>query len=71
MFNLLRAKDLPIYLLQEVHFFENTTSIWSVECVRLAVGPAPKVNLKGKYHANLMSFPNPKMFVCQQKQTNK
>ena len=24
--------------------------------------------LKGKYHANLMSFQNPKTFVCQQKQ---
>ena len=26
--------------------------------------------LKGKYHANLLSFQNPKMFVCQQKQWN-
>ena len=26
--------------------------------------------LKGKYHANLLSFQNPKMFVCQQKQRN-
>ena len=26
--------------------------------------------LKGKYHANLLSFQNPKMFVCQQKQQN-
>ena len=24
--------------------------------------------LKGKYHANLMSFQNPKMFVCHHKQ---
>ena len=28
------------------------------------------VALKGKYHANLLSFQNPKMFVCQQKQRN-
>ena len=27
--------------------------------------------LKGKYHANLLSFQNPKMFVCQQKQQYK
>ena len=26
--------------------------------------------LKGKYHENLLSFQNPKMFVCQQKQRN-
>ena len=26
--------------------------------------------LKGKYHANLLSFQNPKMFACQQKQRN-
>ena len=26
--------------------------------------------LKRKYHANLLSFQNPKMFVCQQKQQN-
>ena len=26
--------------------------------------------LKGKYHENLMSFENPKTFVCQQKQEN-
>ena len=25
-------------------------------------------NKKGKYHANLLSFQNPKMFVCRQKQ---
>ena len=25
---------------------------------------------RGKYHANLLSFQNPKMFVCQQKQRN-
>ena len=25
-------------------------------------------NLKGKYHENLLSFQNPKMFDCQQKQ---
>ena len=30
----------------------------------------PRKSLKGKYHANLMSFQNPKMFVCQQKQRN-
>ena len=24
--------------------------------------------IKGKYYANLLSFQNPKMFVCQQKQ---
>ena len=27
-----------------------------------------KIYLKGKYHENSMSFQNPKMFVCQQKQ---
>ena len=27
--------------------------------------------LKGKYHANLLSFQNPKMFACQQKQKKK
>ena len=26
--------------------------------------------LEGKYHANLLSFQNPKMFVCKQKQRN-
>ena len=26
--------------------------------------------VKGKYHANLLSFQNQKMFVCQQKQRN-
>ena len=24
------------------------------------------MSLKGKYHANLLSFQNPKMFVCQE-----
>ena len=27
-------------------------------------------SFKGKYHENLLSFQNPKMFVCQQKQRN-
>ena len=29
-----------------------------------------KLDLKGKYHENLLSFQNPKMFDCQQKQRN-
>ena len=30
----------------------------------------PRKSLRGKYHANLLSFHNPKLFVCQQKQRN-
>ena len=29
-----------------------------------------ELGLKGKYHKNLMSFENPKTFVCQQEQEN-
>ena len=45
------------------NLFSNHTCnmyVMSFFCVPLA--------LKGKYHANLRSFQNPKMFVCQQKQ---
>ena len=30
--------------------------------------PMVIMHLKGKYHENLLSFQNPKMFDCQQKQ---
>ena len=35
-------------------------------CALTQTGKEPR--FKGKYHANLLSFQNPKMFVCQQKQ---
>lgn len=31
MFNWLKAKNISIYFLQEVHCIENTTSIWKAE----------------------------------------
>ena len=51
---ILRGKDDGSEIL-EIHKFE----LGLKECC-----------LKGKYHANLLSFQNPKMFVCQQKQRN-
>ena len=40
-----------------------------IKLSRIVVVNKRKGHLKGKYHANLLSFQNPKMFVCQQKKT--
>ena len=48
-------------------FFRNIEKSFEL---RVKFESRAKFELKGKYHENLLSFQNPKMFDCQQKQRN-
>ena len=66
------AQNCTFFLIRQfLHFcypFYTVKSRFAETRLLQAVGFAPSLaRLKGKYHANLMSFQNPKMFVCQQK----
>ena len=64
-------KTLPYVHIREVYqsLFKVINALYNIYDQETSVLGSSFV-LKRKYHKNLMSFENPKTFVCQQKQEN-